>query len=157
MSVLQFPGTIAQFWPKAKLSAWITGSPYSVFKTDTYLYAATFLLLILFFTWFYTQITFKPDEMAENMNKSSGFIPGIRPGEPTARHIEKVLGKISLFGGLFAGVIAVVPIIISIKMPAFKSIQFGGTSLLIMVSVALETMRQIESQLVMRHYKGFLK
>jgi preprotein translocase subunit SecY len=157
MSVLQFPGTIAQFWPKAKASVWISGSKYSPFQTGTYLYAGVFLLLILFFTWFYTQITFKPDEMAENMNKSSGFIPGIRPGEATARYIERVLGKISLFGGLFAGMIAVVPVIISIRMPAFKNVQFGGTSLLIMVSVALETMRQIESQLVMRHYKGFLK
>jgi len=157
MSVLQFPGTLANFWPTAWLSKWILNSQYSVFKADSYLYVVTDLLLVLFFTWFYTQITFKPDEMAENMHKSSGFIPGIRPGETTAKYIEKVLGKISLFGGLFAGLIAVGPIVIGMTMPAFKSVQLGGTSLLIMVSVALETMRQIESQLVMRHYKGFLK
>ncbi|MBC8061753.1 MAG: preprotein translocase subunit SecY [Clostridiaceae bacterium] len=157
MSVLQFPPTLAKFWPKAPLSIWVESSKYSVFNDNTYLNVVTNLLLILFFTWFYTQITFKPDEMAENMHKSSGFIPGIRPGEPTAKYIEKVLGKISLFGGIFAGMIAVVPIIIGMRIPAFVNVQLGGTSLLIMVSVALETMRQIESQLVMRHYKGFLK
>jgi preprotein translocase subunit SecY len=157
MSVLQFPATLAKFWPSAPLSKWIEGNPYSVFRGDTYLYCATYLILIMFFTWFYTQITFKPDEMAENMHKSSGFIPGIRPGAPTEKYIEQVLGKISFLGGLFAGMIAVVPVLVSIKMAGFQSIQFGGTSLLIMVSVALETMRQIESQLVMRHYKGFLK
>jgi len=157
MSVLQFPGTLANFWPTSSISQWILNSQYSIFKADSYLYVVTDLLLILFFTWFYTQITFKPDEMAENMHKSSGFIPGIRPGEATANYIEKVLGKVSLFGGLFAGMIAVVPITIGIMNPAFKNVQLGGTSLLIMVSVALETMRQIESQLVMRHYKGFLK
>jgi preprotein translocase subunit SecY len=156
-SVLMFPSTLANFWPTSWISKWILNSQYSVFKSDTYLYVVTELLLILFFTWFYTLITFKPDEMAENMHKSSGFIPGIRPGEATEKYIEKVLGKVSVFGGLFAGMIAVVPLIIGMTIPAFKSIQLGGTSLLIMVSVALETMRQIESQLVMRHYKGFLK
>ena len=156
-SVLMFPGTIAGFWPTSSISKLILNSDFSPFKSNSYLYALTELLLILFFTWFYTQITFKPDEMAENMHKSSGFIPGIRPGEATARYIEKVLGKISVLGGLFAGMIAVVPLIIGMTIPEFKNIQLGGTSLLIMVSVALETMRQIESQLVMRHYKGFLK
>lgn len=157
MSVLQFPSNLAKLKPSSSISKWIDTSKYSVFKSDSYLYCVTFLLLIIFFTWFYTQITFKPDEMAENMHKSSGFIPGIRPGEPTERYLEKVLGRISLLGGLFAGMLAVVPVVIGIKVSQFQSIQFGGTSLLIMVSVALETMKQIESQLVMRHYKGFLK
>ena len=106
--------------------------------------------------WFYSEITFKPDEMAENMHKSSGFIPGIRPGEPTARYIERILTKVAIIAGLFAAVIATFPVIMAGYTP-FKGISFGGTSILIMVGVALETMRQIESQLVMRHYEGFLK
>lgn len=115
-----------------------------------------YFLLIIFFTWFYTQVTFKPDEMAENMHKSAGFIPGIRPGEPTANYIEKVLTRIAVLGGVFAGMIAIIPIIVSSNTP-FKGIYFGGTGLLIIVGVALESIRQIESQLVMRHYQGFLK
>jgi preprotein translocase subunit SecY len=90
------------------------------------------------------------------MHKSSGFIPGIRPGEPTAAHIEKVLGKIAVIGGAFAGIIAITPILAE-GYTNFKGIYFGGTGLLIMVGVALDTLRQIESQLVMRHYQGFLK
>lgn len=153
-SVMQFPATIAQFWPNSPIFRAITGSYYSPFKANTWLYAVMFALLTLFFSWFYTQITFKPDEMAENMHKSSGFIPGIRPGEHTAKYIEKVLGKVSLIGGAFAAIIAVFPMLFASK---FQGISFGGTSLLIVVGVALETMRQLESQLVMRHYQGFLK
>lgn len=112
-------------------------------------------LLVIFFTWFYTEVTFKPEEMAENMHKSSGFIPGIRPGEPTAEYITKVLAKISIIGGAFAGLVAVFPLIFTAM--GMEGISFGGTSLLIMVGVAVETSRQIEAQLVMRHYQGFLK
>lgn len=155
-SVMQFPATIAQFWPNSPVFKAITGSKYSPFKANTWLYAVVFFLLILFFSWFYTQITFKPDEMAENMHKSSGFIPGIRPGDHTARYIEKVLTKVSLLGGAFVSVIAVFPIILE-GYTKFKGISFGGTSLLIVVGVALDTVRQMESQLVMRHYQGFLK
>lgn len=155
-SVMQFPLTIAQLFPNSKVFQALTTSKYSPFKANTWFYALVFFLLILFFSWFYTQITFKPDEMAENMHKSSGFIPGIRPGEYTARHIEKVLSKVSLLGGAFAALIAVFPIIME-GYSKFKGISFGGTSLLIVVGVALETMRQLESQLVMRHYQGFLK
>ncbi|MCJ7691539.1 MAG: preprotein translocase subunit SecY, partial [Clostridiaceae bacterium] len=115
-----------------------------------------YFVLIVFFTWFYTQVTFKPDEMAENMHKSSGFIPGIRPGENTANYINKVLTKISILGGAFAGLIAIFPIIVE-GATHFKGIYFGGTMLLILVNVAIETLRQLESQLVMRHYKGFLR
>ena len=94
--------------------------------------------------------------MAENIHKSSGFIPGIRPGKPTEIYLEKVLNRISMFGGCFAAIIAVVPILVANYTP-FQGIQFGGTSLLILVSVSLEIMRQLESQLTMRHYQGFLK
>ncbi|MDM0464336.1 preprotein translocase subunit SecY [Clostridium perfringens] len=156
MSVMSFPTTIAQFFPEDGWSQWITGSSYSPFNAKTWMYPVLYALLTIFFTWFYTQITFKPDEMAENMHKSSGFIPGIRPGKPTEIYLEKVLNRISMFGGCFAAIIAVVPILVANYTP-FQGIQFGGTSLLILVSVSLEIMRQLESQLTMRHYQGFLK
>ena len=156
MSVMSVPTTIAQFFPEAGWSQWITGSSYSPFNAKTWMYPVLYALLTIFFTWFYTQITFKPDEMAENMHKSSGFIPGIRPGKPTEIYLEKVLNRISMFGGCFAAIIAVVPILVANYTP-FQGIQFGGTSLLILVSVSLEIMRQLESQLTMRHYQGFLK
>ena len=156
MSVMSFPTTIAQFFPEAGWSQWITGSSYSPFNAKTWMYPVLYALLTIFFTWFYTQITFKPDEMAENMHKSSGFIPGIRPGKPTEIYLEKVLNRISMFGGCFAAIIAVVPILVANYTP-FQGIQFGGTSLLILVSVSLDIMRQLESQLTMRHYQGFLK
>lgn len=156
MSVMSFPTTIAQFFPEAGWSQWITGSSYSPFNSQTWMYPVLYAVLTIFFTWFYTQITFKPDEMAENMHKSSGFIPGIRPGKPTEIYLEKVLNRISMIGGCFAALIAVVPILVANYTP-FQGIQFGGTSLLILVSVSLEIMRQLESQLTMRHYQGFLK
>ncbi|MFA9398203.1 MAG: preprotein translocase subunit SecY [Clostridiaceae bacterium] len=156
MSVMQFPGTLAQFWPTSKFAIFINSNTFSPFNSNSWVYALCYLLLIIFFTWFYTEITFKPDEMAENMHKSAGFIPGIRPGEHTARYIERILGKIALLGGLFAGMIAIIPILLS-TYGNFKGVSFGGTSLLIMVGVALDTVRQIESQLVMRNYEGFLK
>jgi preprotein translocase subunit SecY len=155
-SVMQFPATIAQFWPNSPVFKAITAGRFSPFKQNSESYMLMFFVLILFFGWFYTQVTFKPDEMAENMHKSSGFIPGIRPGDHTARYIEKVLNKVSILGGLFAALIAVFPIILE-SYTSFKGIYFGGTSLLIVVGVALDTMRQLQSQLVMRHYQGFLK
>jgi preprotein translocase subunit SecY len=156
MSVMQFPQIIGQFWPKSAYYQFITNSKWSLFKYDSWQYALLYFVLIIFFTWFYTQTTFKPDEMAENMHKSSGFIPGIRPGDATAKYIEKVLGKVAIIGGAFAAIVAVFPILLE-TYTSFKGIYFGGTALLIEVGVALETMRQLEAQLVMRHYHGFLK
>lgn len=154
ISVMMFPATIAQFFPGKPIAQFITSSKYSLFKENSVQYMATYFVLVIFFTWFYTLVTMKPDEMAENMHKSSGFIPGVRPGEPTEKYIEKVLDKVSVLGGTFAAVIAIFPMLFQTKFPG---VQFGGTSLLIEVGVALETIRQIESQLVMRHYQGFLK
>jgi len=156
MSVMNFPATIGQFWPNSNFYKHVIAGKFSPFKNGSWQYAVMYFILIIFFTWFYTEVTFKPDEMAENMHKSSGFIPGIRPGEPTADFIEKVLTRVAIMGGLFAGIIALLPIIIA-SNTAFKGVYFGGTSLLIVVGVALESVRQIESQLVMRHYQGFLK
>lgn len=156
ISVMQFPLTIGQFWPESAFYKFITMGKFSLFKEASWQYALTYFLLTIFFTWFYTEVTFKPEEMAENMHKSSGFIPGIRPGEPTANYIEKVIGRVSILGGGFAGIIAVAPMIAE-AYTNFKGIYFGSTGLLIMVGVALDTIRQIESQLVMRHYQGFLR
>ncbi len=156
MSVMAMPGTIAQIWPTSAFAKFVTQSPWSIFRSGSMLYIVSYFALILFFAWFYTLITFKPEEMAENMNKSSGFIPGIRPGEKTAIYLEKVLTRIAILGGTFAAIIAVAPIVTE-AFSNFKGIQFGGTTLLIMVGVSVDTMKQLESQLVMRHYQGFLK
>jgi len=156
MSVMTFPETIAQLKPTSAIAKFIVGSPWSIFEKNSWKYALVYFVLIVFFTWFYTQVTFKPDEMAENMHKSSGFIPGIRPGENTATYIDMVLTRVSILGGTFAAVVAIFPIVLE-GFTQFKGIYFGGTMLLIMVNVGIETLRQLESQLVMRHYKGFLK
>jgi len=155
MSVMMFPKTIAEFFPGHDWAVWITGSKYSVFNEKTWMYPVMYSILTIFFTWFYTQITFKPDEMAENLHKSAGFVPGVRPGEATEKYFEKVLTKVSLIGGVFAALLAILPILISNTQ--LQGIQFGGTSLLIMVGVGLDFSRQLDSQLVMRHYQGFLK
>jgi preprotein translocase subunit SecY len=156
MSVMQFPQTIAQFWPTSWFNTVLVGGKFSPFRANSLIYALVYAVLVVFFSWFYTQVTFKPDEMAENMHKSSGFIPGIRPGQQTASYIERILGRVSVLGGIYAALIAIFPIIIA-GYTNFQQISFGGTSLLIAVGVALDTMRQLESQLVMRHYQGFLK
>ncbi len=156
-SVLQFPATIGAFFSQ---DAWINrvlvNGTYSPFRINSWLYIILFALLIVFFTWFYTQVTYKPDEMAENMNKSAGFIPGIRPGEPTAKYIEKILDRISIIGGIFGAILALFPVFMDLFTP-FKGLQFGGTMLLILISTSVDTMRQLESQLILRHYQGFLK
>ena len=123
----------------------------------TYLvYAILYFLLIIFFTYFYSSIQFNPIELANNMKKSGGYIPGYRPGKPTSDFISKVSSRLNFAGALFLGVIAVLPIVVG-AIFGIQGLQIGGTSLLIMEGVALETVQQIESQMVMRHYKGFLE
>ena len=156
MSVMMFPETIAKFFPGKGWSKWILTNPYSIFNESTWMYPVCYAVLTVFFTWFYTQITFKPDEMAENLHKSAGFVPGVRPGEATEKYFERVLTKVSLIGGVFAALLAVTPILIS-KYTDLSGIQFGGTSMLILIGVGLDFSRQLDSQLVMRHYQGFLK
>lgn len=155
MSVMMFPKTIAEFFPNTTWVQSVVTSKYSIFNEATWMYPVAYSLLTIFFTWFYTQITFKPDEMAENLHKSAGFVPGIRPGDATEKYFENVLTKVSLVGGVFAALLAILPILISNTQ--LQGIQFGGTSLLIMVGVGLDFSRQLDSQLVMRHYQGFLK
>ncbi|MGL4992305.1 MAG: preprotein translocase subunit SecY [Sarcina sp.] len=156
MSVMGFPATIARFFPDNSFAIWITSSNFSPFNYKQPLYPICYAILTIFFTWFYTQITFKPEEMAENMHKSSGFIPGVRPGKETAIYLEKLLNRMSFFGGIIAAIIAVLPVIVA-NYTSFQDVEFGGTSVLILVAVSLEMMRQLETQLTMRHYKGFLK
>ena len=111
--------------------------------------------MIVFFCFFYTEITFNPDETADNMKQYGGFIPGIRPGRPTAEFISKILSKITLIGAIFLAFVAILPILYS-NLTGMYGLSMGGTSVIIMVGVALETVKQIESQMMMRHYKGFL-
>jgi len=151
MSILAFPGTIAMmFGADTTTGFWAWMSPAHWF------YAAAAFLLIIFFTYFYTAIQFNPVEMSNNMKKNGGFIPGIRPGRPTSEYIAKVLGKITTAGAIFIAFIAVFPMVLA-QVFRFTTFAIGGAGLLIVVGVALETVRQLESQMLMRHYKGFLE
>lgn len=156
MSITSFPATIGAFFQtQIQNSKFWTGF-FNIFSTTSPVYAIVYFLLIIFFTYFYTAVYFSPVEMANNMKKNGGFVPGIRPGKPTSDYISKVLSRVTLVGAIFLGLIAVLPIFINM---AFKvsGLAIGGTSLLIVVSVALETVTQMESQMLMRHYKGFLE
>ena len=129
------------------------------FNSSTIPYAVLYFLLILFFSYFYATIQFNPVEVANNLKKNGGFIPGYRPGKPTSEFIQKVLNKVTLFGAIYLGVIACVPIIISAcsEAAANTGISLGGTSIIIVVGVAIETVQALENQMLMRHYKGFLE
>jgi len=151
ISILMFPGTIASWFPANKFAVWFT----NVFNFQTVLYNVIYALMIIFFTYFYTAITFNPNDIADNMKKYGGFIPGLRPGRPTADYISKVSSRVTLAGAIFLAGIAVLPS--ALMSVTALPLYFGGTSLLIVVGVALDTMKQIESNLLMRHYQGFLK
>lgn len=157
MSVMGFPQAVAQFFPNVEwLQTVITGK-YSPFNQSTWMYPVLYAVLTLFFTWFYNEITLKPEEMAENLNKSAGFVLGVRPGEPTIEYFERIILKISMVGGFYASILAVIPILVERFSPALKGVSFGATSILILIGVALDFTRRIESQMVVRHYEGFLK
>lgn len=156
MSIMAFPGTVTSFFVNdiSKVNGF-WGGVLKVLSPSHWVYGILYFLLILFFTYFYTAIQFNPIEMANNMKKSGGFIPGIRPGRNTSDYISKVLSRITVVGAVFLGLIAVLPIFMS--QTASLNISIGGTSLLIVVGVALETVKAMETQMVMRHYKGFLE
>ena len=156
MSVMQFPMVITQLFldPSNKWRQLFESGSLSIKGP---IYPIIYVLLIIFFTWFYTSITFKPDEMAENLQKSGGFIPGIRPGEPTENFLTNVLNRMTFIGGVFASIVAIIPILIAQFAPDLKNFQLGGTTMLIVVNVALELRKQIRAQLVMKNYDGFLK
>lgn len=152
-SIISFPATIAQFTGGVPESGF-WHEFFEVISPGGWVYAILYFLLIIFFTYFYTAMQFNPIEMSNNIKKNGGFVPGIRPGKPTSDYIAKVLNRIVLVGALFLAVIAVLPMAFSQVVPG---IAIGGTSLLIVEGVALETVKQIESQMLMRHYKGFLE
>lgn len=151
VSILSVPITIAQFFPESDLARKFT----SLWNRGGWLYELIYAGLIIFFCYFYNSIQFNPKDLAENLKKWGGFVPGIRPGDNTANYIQTVLERITLWGALFVVLIAILPDILrrQLNAPFF----FGGTSLLIAVGVALDTIGQIESHLIMRHYEGFLK
>lgn len=155
ISLLQFPLTLTFFFQGGGFTNFVEKYLSPAGNPGIWIYSILNVILIIFFTYFYTAVTFNPPEVAENMKKHGGFIPGIRPGKPTAEYLQKVLTRITLAGAVFLATIAVLPTLI-LQFSSLQ-LQFGGTSLLIVVGVALETMKQVEAQMMMRHYQGFLK
>ena len=157
MSFMALPSTIQLLKPiNADSPKWYI-SFMNFFNTRNWKYALIYFILIIAFNYFYVSIQYNPVEIANNLRQSNGGIPGIRPGKPTSDYIQRVLSKIALVGAVFLGIIAVVPIFISMADDNLRSLSMGGTTILIAVSVALETTRTLESQLMMRHHKGFLQ
>ncbi|MCD8198713.1 MAG: preprotein translocase subunit SecY [Phascolarctobacterium sp.] len=150
-SVLMFPVTIAQFvdipWVKSMGNLFAWGSP---------LQTTLYVLMILFFTYFYTAVSLNISDMSDNIKKNGGFIPGMRPGKPTTDYLDRVMSRITLAGAIFLALIALMPNVVG-WLTSIEGIYFGGTALLIVVGVALDTMKQIESMVIMRHYHGFMK
>ena len=153
-SIGSLPATIAGLAGKATEGTWVE----TWFGNSSIPYAIIYFLLIIFFAYFYSTIQFNPIEVSNNLKKNGGYIPGFRPGKPTSEFIQKVLNKITLFGAIYLGIIAVVPILISHFSNAAQltGLSLGGTSIMIAVGVALETVRALEAQMLMRNYKGFL-
>jgi len=151
-SILLFPATLAQFFQGSGFMKTIADA----LSPDSALYILLYAALIMFFTYFYTAVTFNPMELAENMKKYGGFVPGIRPGKPTVEYIDRCLSRITLWGSLALVFIAVVPNAME-RFTKVTTFYFGGTAILIMVGVAIETVSQLEAQLLMRHYEGFLR
>lgn len=151
-SILSIPSTINLFLG-VKDGFW--GAFFSAFNSNSWLYIGLYFILILMFAYFYTTIQYNPVEMANNLKSNNGTVPGIRPGAPTAEYIKKILSRITLIGALFLSVIALVPLLYG-KFTDMSHLSLGGTSIIIVVGVALETVKQLESQMMMRHYKGFL-
>jgi preprotein translocase subunit SecY len=155
-SLLYLPALVSQF-QQGSQAGWVIWIQNNLTSGRDPIYIIVYFLLILFFTYFYVAITFNPDEVAENMKKYGGFIPGIRAGRPTAEYLDYVLTRITLPGALYLGLVSLIPILALIYLNADQNFPFGGTSILIVVGVGLETVKQIESQLQQRHYEGFLR
>lgn len=165
-SILSLPGTVQMFLKNTPGETTFWGKFFNAFQSDSWWYAGMYFILIIFFAYFYSTIQYNPIEMANNLRKNNGVIPGIRPGRPTSDYILKIISRLTLIGALMISVVALFPIVYSLICDAAikpygtsdggMSITMGGTSLIILVGVALETVRQLESQMMMRHYKGFL-
>ena len=151
-SIASLPATVYTFagW---KLDTWMYTN---IWSSSSWMYALIYFLLIFFFSWFYSTIQYDPVEVANNLKKNGGFVPGFRPGKPTADFIKKVINKIVVFGAVYLGIVALLPIVAGNLMPYVNYLAIGGTSVIIVVSVALETVKALEAQMLMRHYKGFL-
>ena len=150
-SICSLPATICAF--TGHTSGWWYDH---VWSSASWFYAVFYFLLIFFFSWFYSTIQYDPVEISNNLKKNGGFIPGFRPGRPTADFIQKVINKIVVFGAVYLGIVALLPIIAGNLMSGVRNLAIGGTSVIIVVGVALETVKALEAQLLMRHYKGFL-
>ena len=151
-SICSLPATVCAFVP-----GWDEGWFYDGFvSADSWFYALSYFVMIFFFSWFYSTIQYDTVEISNNLKKNGGFIPGFRPGKPTADFIQKVINKIIVFGSVYLGIVALLPIIAGHFMPAVKNMAIGGTSVIIVIGVALETVKALEAQMLMRHYKGFL-
>ena len=158
MSLLQFPLTITYFLSADNgfsmfVQKWLSPSG----NPGIWVYGILNIILIIFFTYFYNAMTFNPAEVADNMKTNGGFIPGLRPGKATEEYLQKVMSRLSIVGAVFLAAVATLPTILGALVPSLSGIHFGGTSLLIAIGVALDTVRQLEQQMVMRNYQGFLK
>src|SRR3954466_10984068 len=159
ISILSFPGQLAAYFSFSEVEAVrnVANAIGGFLSPTTFQYAILYFLLTVGFTYFYTAFTFKPDETAEQLRKNGGFIPGIRPGRPTQDYLARVVFRITIAGALFLGLIAVAPTVAGIVFPDLQSVALGGTGILIVVSVVVETMKQLEAQLLIRQYEGFIR
>jgi preprotein translocase subunit SecY len=159
ISILAFPGQLAAYFSFSEVEGVRNvANAIGAFLSPTSIqYSIIYFLLVLGFTYFYTAFTFKPDETAEQLRKNGGFIPGIRPGRPTQEYLGRVVSRITLAGAIFLGCVAVAPVLAGVLDPNLAGLAIGGTGLLIVVSVVVETMKQIEAQLMMRNYEGFIR
>jgi preprotein translocase subunit SecY len=155
-SLAAIPTTIASIFPPKETSG-LWYNIVNIFSMKSPLYMVIYFVLIIAFAYFYLAISFNPVEVANNLKKNGGFITGIRPGKPTVDYISKILGRITLIGAIFLGIIATLPLILGMISTKLSGLAFGGSSLLILVSVVLETVQEIEAQMTLRHYKGFLE
>ena len=159
VSILQFPAQLALYFSYSTVKGVsdVATAIANFLSSTTPQYAIMYFLLTVGFTYFYTAFTFKPDETAEQLRKNGGFIPGIRPGRPTQDYLARVVSRITVAGALFLGTIAVAPVIAGVLDSSLRGVALGGTGILIVVSVVVETMKQIEAQLMMRNYEGFIR
>ena len=155
-SIAMIPATIGMFVPSSQTEGSGWNTYLSVFNSTSALYAVIYFLLIIAFSYFYATIQFNPVEVANNLKKNGGFVPGFRPGRPTAEFLGKVLSRLTFFGAIYLGIVAILPIIVE-NATSITNLSIGGTSVIIVVGVALETVKMIEAQMLMRHYKGFLE
>lgn len=154
-SILAIPTMLAQFGDQSK--GWVQWIQQNLADPGAPLYLVLFVVMIVFFAFFYTAITFNPDEVADNMKKYGGFIPGIRAGRPTAEYLDYVITRITSAGSIYLAIVALIPTVVFLALGVGANIPFGGTSIIIVVGVGLETVKQIDSQLQQRHYEGFLR